>query len=77
MGPAGERPRRVPPAPLHLVARVVAIVTDLMLSSRVVESLGAAGHEVVVSGSPGEAELEGVTADGVLDRVLASVAVPR
>jgi hypothetical protein len=31
------------------VARVVAVVSDLMLASRVQESLRAAGHEVVVT----------------------------
>jgi hypothetical protein len=31
-----------------LVAKVVAVVTDLMLASRVSESLKAAGHEVSV-----------------------------
>jgi hypothetical protein len=31
------------------VARVLAVVPDLMLSSRVVEGLGAAGHEVEVA----------------------------
>ncbi len=31
------------------MARVVAFVPDLMLSSRVLESLGAAGHEVSVA----------------------------
>ncbi len=30
------------------MARVLAVVPDLMLSSRVVEGLGAAGHEVEV-----------------------------
>jgi hypothetical protein len=33
------------------VARVLAVVADLMLSSRVSESLGAAGHEVTVAAS--------------------------
>ena len=38
------------------VARVVAIVSDLMLASRVTTSLGAAGHEVEqVSSMPGRA----------------------
>jgi hypothetical protein len=31
------------------VARIVAVVSDLMLASRVQESLKAAGHEVAVS----------------------------
>lgn len=42
------------------MARVLAVVADLMLSSRVVESLAAAGHEVAVSPSLQEAPLEGV-----------------
>jgi hypothetical protein len=33
------------------VARVLAIVTDLMLSSRVEESLRSAGHDIAVTGS--------------------------
>ena len=35
------------------MARVVAIVTDLMLASRVEGALSAAGHEVEVRGEPG------------------------
>lgn len=35
------------------MARVVAIVTDLMLASRVEGALRAAGHEVEVRGEPG------------------------
>jgi hypothetical protein len=35
------------------VARVLALVTDLMLASRVDGSLTAAGHEVTVSGEAG------------------------
>jgi hypothetical protein len=42
------------------MARVLAIVPDLMLSSRVVESLSAAGHEVEVDSSLQESPLEGV-----------------
>jgi hypothetical protein len=34
------------------MARVVALVTDLMLASRVEGSLRAAGHEVEVAGEP-------------------------
>ena len=49
MGPAGERARGVPPAPLDLVARVVAIAADLLLGSKVEAMLGAAGHEVTLS----------------------------
>ena len=42
------------------MARVLSIATDLMLSSRVAESLAAAGHEVRSAGSLHEAPLEGV-----------------
>jgi len=35
------------------MAKVVALVADLMLASRVEGSLRAAGHEVVVQGEPG------------------------
>jgi hypothetical protein len=42
------------------MARVLAVVSDLMLSSRVAESLGAAGHEVTVVAS-----LEGVSPEGI------------
>lgn len=42
------------------MARVLSIATDLMLSSRVAESLGAAGHEVATSASLQGASLEGV-----------------
>jgi hypothetical protein len=41
------------------VARVVAVVADLMLASRVRESLAAAGHDVAVAPSLREAPLEG------------------
>ena len=57
MGPAGECPGRVPASALDLagllVARVLALVSDLMLASRVEGSLTAAGHEVTVRGDPG------------------------
>lgn len=42
------------------MARVLSIATDLMLGSRVAETLTAAGHEVVVSPSLGESAWEGV-----------------
>jgi hypothetical protein len=35
------------------VARVLALVTDLMIASRVDASLSAAGHQVTVSGEAG------------------------
>ena len=64
MGPAGERARRVPPAPVavdgRLVARVLSIAVDLMLGSKVQETLKAAGHEVVASPSIEESTWEGI-----------------
>jgi len=61
VGPAGERARRVPPAPLALtLARVLSIATDLMLGSRVSETLTAAGHEVVAAPALEETTWEGV-----------------
>lgn len=62
MGPAGERARGVPPAPVDLgaVARVLAISTDLLLGSRVEGMLSAAGHEVTTAPSIQEADLDGV-----------------
>src|SRR4051794_10073693 len=59
-----------------LVAKIVAIVSDLMLASRVSESLKAAGHEVSVApGLPDPLEAEAIvcgldTAD--LDAVAAT-----
>ena len=73
MGAAGERPRRVPPASLavdgHLVARVLSISSDLMLGSKVTETLRAAGHEVVSS-----AAIEETTWDGI-DLIVADLDV--
>lgn len=43
------------------MARVVAVATDLMLASKVEATLRAAGHEVTLSPSLGEAPLD--TAD--------------
>jgi hypothetical protein len=40
------------------VARVVAVAADLMLGSKVQETLGAAGHEVTLAPSLQEAPLE-------------------
>lgn len=60
MGAAGERARRVPRAALYLVARVLSISTDLMLGSKVQETLSAAGHEVVASASIGESTWDGI-----------------
>ena len=39
------------------MARVVAVVPDLMFASRVEATLGAAGHEVELASSPRAAEL--------------------
>lgn len=68
MGSAGERPRRVPPAPLaldaqgyeavQLVARVVAVTPDLLLGSKVEAMLNAAGHDVSLSPALTEAPLD-------------------
>lgn len=60
MGAAGERARRVPSAPLHLVARVVALAPDLLLGSKVEAMLSAAGHEVTLSAALTEAPLDAV-----------------
>ena len=59
MGPAGERARRVPPAPLAVVARVLSISTDLMLGSKVEAQLSAAGHEVTTAGAIEETTWDG------------------
>jgi hypothetical protein len=61
------------------VARVLAIVPDLMLASRVQESLRAAGHEVTVEAAlPDPIEADAIVCD--LDAVdpmqVAGVAVP-
>lgn len=56
------------------MARVLAVIPDLMLSSRVVEGLGAAGHTVdVVPGVPGSSDAEAVVCD--LDAVEAAAVV--
>jgi hypothetical protein len=62
VGPARERPARVPPPAKPLgagVARLAAVVADLMLASRVQTSLQAAGHEVELDSSLPD-ELDGV-----------------
>jgi hypothetical protein len=65
VGPARERSQGVPRAPHAVaVARVVAVVPDLMFASRVEATLGAAGHEVELVSSPGIADLG--TADMVI-----------
>lgn len=58
MGAAGECPRRVPPAPFDLVARVVGVATDLLLGSKVEAMLGAAGHDVTLSTALAKAPLD-------------------
>ncbi len=58
MGSPGERPRRVPPAPLDLVARVLAVSSDLLLGSKVEAMLSAAGHEVTLSPALAQAPLD-------------------
>ncbi len=46
------------------MAKVLAVVPDLMLSSRVVESLVAAGHEVdVVSTVPASSDADAIVCD--------------
>jgi hypothetical protein len=46
------------------VAKIVAVVSDLMLASRVSESLKAAGHEVsVVPSLPNPLEAEAIVCD--------------
>ena len=60
MGKAGERAARVSPATLPVaVARIAAVVPDLLLASRVSETLGAAGHEVVPAPSPDDPAVAG------------------
>jgi hypothetical protein len=58
------------------VAKIVAIVSDLMLASRVSESLKAAGHEVsVVAKLPDPVEAEAIVCDldtAELDAVVAT-----
>jgi len=60
VGPAGERARGVPPAPRALtgVARIVVIAPELLLGTRIEETLSAAGHEVTLSPSAREAPLD-------------------
>jgi hypothetical protein len=59
VGPPGERPRRVPPAPQPLgVARIVVVAPELLLGTRVSETLTAVGHDVTLSPSVSEAPLD-------------------
>jgi hypothetical protein len=57
VGAAGERPGGVPPAPLAVVARVVAVAPDLLLGSKVEAMLTAAGHDVSLAASLADAPL--------------------
>jgi len=46
------------------VARIVAVVTDLMLASRVGESLKAAGHDVTITAAlPSPLEADAIVCD--------------
>jgi len=61
------------------MARVLAVVPDLMLASRVVEGLGAAGHEVEVAAAlPGTIDADVLVCDlDVVDpAAVAASAVP-
>ena len=82
MGEARERPPRLPPAPHSLVAvaRVLAVVSDLMLASRVTTSLAEAGHDVQQEASLPD-EMDGVELivadlDAVSPEELGSTGVP-
>ncbi len=81
MGPAGERQARVPQAaPALALARVLAIVTDLMLGSRVSTALQGAGHEVTqvaeVPTDAGEVELIVADLDTADPAALGGLGVP-
>lgn len=58
MGAAGERARGVPATPFYLVARVVAVTSDLLLGSKVEAMLSAAGHDVTLAPALTEAPLD-------------------
>lgn len=61
------------------MARILAVVADLMLASRVQEGLGAAGHEVIVVPSLPEAvEADAVVCDldAVEPAAVAALGVP-
>ena len=81
MGPPRERSRGVPPTPLALVARVVAVTPDLLLGSKVEAMLKAAGHNVTLSPSLSEAPLDEVELvvadlDAEAPQALVSLGVP-
>ena len=61
------------------MARVLAVVPDLMLASRVAEGLGAAGHEVeVVAALPEAVEADAIVCDldAVDAKAVAAAGVP-
>ena len=59
------------------MAKIVAIVTDLMLASRVDESLKGAGHEVsVVPALPDPLEAEAIVCDLDTADIAAAAAAP-
>src|SRR5205085_287712 len=58
VGAPGVGPRAVPADARAVVARVVALVPDLLFGSRVLEALRAAGHEVTLTGDEDEARSE-------------------
>ena len=81
MGQARERAPRVPPAAQPLgVARIVAVVSDLMLASRVTTSLAAAGHDVqqetALPEEMGGVELIVADLDAVSPEELAATGIP-
>jgi len=79
VGPSGERSRGVPRTPLSLVAKIVAVVPDLMLASRVKESLTTAGHEVSITPTlPQSVEAEAIVCDldAVDAKAIASQGIP-
>lgn len=63
MGSSRERAAGIPPAALAVaVAKVLAVVADLMLASRVEVLLRAAGHDVSLVDAPPD----GVEADAIV-----------
>jgi hypothetical protein len=59
VGPPRERPQGLSAATQPVVARIAALVTDLMLASRVRTSLEASGHEVEQNSTVPD-ELDGI-----------------
>lgn len=61
------------------MARILAVVTDLMLASRVSEGLKAAGHEVTIAASlpdPVEADAIVCDLDSVDAKAVAATGIP-